>query len=414
MKEQDYSRQDEQIIDMLTPKVEVKPSSDLRDRILRAAAEQKQQTAPRKSKIRYWIGAATSMAAVVAVAITFMLNTSTNAHAARKYFSQAIVAAQEVKTMIMKLSVRTAPDEPIDYIDPSHDFIPATVKVIYGEPMTWSIEKKDGRIALYKGADESGNYAYNWIEKAGEGVGWKLEHKGYSDNDLAVLLDPRLLLNAELRTAERNKGARYEIIDNGELIIVQATTEAQGNFSESDYMLNTSIAESNTIREYSFAKSTGELIKMRIKVVAGKQTISIIESESIAYNEPLTVEDLYNKDSFSKVTFTDIEFKQNGPTPLAGITADEAAKIILGAMKDWDEDILNTALYFYQGDLRKTLERKYKGLEIKSIGRAFSSGLYAGEFVKCKVVLADGSKETLTLAIRNDNTSRVWLVDGGL
>ena len=67
---------DEQIIQMLTPKVEVKPSADLRSRIL-AAAEQKknsEQVKPRRSRLTYWIGTAVSMAAVVAIAITFSLN----------------------------------------------------------------------------------------------------------------------------------------------------------------------------------------------------------------------------------------------------------------------------------------------------------------------------------------------------
>ena len=53
---------------MLTPNIEVKPSADLKARILKAAAEQSkaaEQTAkPRKSRLNYWLGAATSMAAV--------------------------------------------------------------------------------------------------------------------------------------------------------------------------------------------------------------------------------------------------------------------------------------------------------------------------------------------------------------
>ena len=93
MKKQEYSTSDEQIIQMLTPKVEVTPSADLRERILNAAqaagqqtsATQKRHTRPR---ISYWLGAIGSVAAVVAVAITMTLNTP--AYAARKYFSNAL------------------------------------------------------------------------------------------------------------------------------------------------------------------------------------------------------------------------------------------------------------------------------------------------------------------------------------
>ena len=80
----DYNNTDEQIIQMLTPKVEVRPSADLRSRILAAAQQQSaaQPTKPRHGSLRYWIGAAASMAAVVAIAITFTL--SSPAYAARK------------------------------------------------------------------------------------------------------------------------------------------------------------------------------------------------------------------------------------------------------------------------------------------------------------------------------------------
>ena len=54
MKTQEYNPQEEQIIQMLTPNIEVKPSLDLKARILKAAAEQSkaaEQTAkPRKNR----------------------------------------------------------------------------------------------------------------------------------------------------------------------------------------------------------------------------------------------------------------------------------------------------------------------------------------------------------------------------
>ena len=404
-----YNNSDEQIIQMLTPKVEVKPSADLRSRILAAAEQQKsaEQAKPRRSRLTYWIGTAVSMAAVVAIAITFSLNSP--AYAARKYFSGAIMAASDIKTLVMKLSVRTKADEPIDYLNPSLDFIPATVKVIYGEPMLWSMEKKDGRNVLCNGD----GYVYEWIGGKAGRVGWKKSANGVVNGDLAAFLDPRLLLEAERRTAERNKGTKYQVIDNGELVVVTAMTTAQGDFSESEYTLNTSLAEANTVRVYSFAKSTGELVQMRIDIVVDNKPITVIQSESIAYNEPMTASDLSDKD-LSQIEFPSVEITNSVNSPLVGITADEAAKIILKAMNEWDTEILNTAMHYLNGDLMKVVEERYRGLEVKSIDKAVKSGLYPGRFVKCKVVLPNGKKETMTLALRNDNKQGVWLVDGGL
>ncbi|MBE6213714.1 MAG: hypothetical protein E7131_03425 [Rikenellaceae bacterium] len=409
MKTQEYDKQSEQIIDMLTPKMEVKPSADLRGRILRTAKQQAEQHAeqPRRRTPLYWLGTIASVAAVIAIAITLTLNTP--AYAARRYFSEALTVAEDIKTMVMQLSVRTEKDEPIDYIHPSHDFIPATIKVIYDEPMLWSIEKKDGRTVLFNG----GNQLYEWLNGGDNGIGWVKYYDGYPNGDLAVFLDPRLLLEAELRTAERNRGTKYATYDNGETVVVSVTTIAQGDFSESEYMLNTSILEANTIREYTFAKATSELLKLRIDFVIDSQPVTVIESEVIRYNEPMSADDLYDEALFESVAFQTADIEGAESSPLACHSADEAAKIILDAMSDWNTEILSTAMCYYR-DFMPTLEAKYKGMKVKSVKKAVKSGLYPGRFVECQVILANGEKERLVLALRNDNSSHIWLLDGGL
>ncbi len=397
---------------MLTPQVEVKPSADMRSRILAAADQQAVQQKARPRRLRYWLGAAASAAAVVAIAITLTLNSP--AYAARKYFSLALVVMQQAKTMIMTGKLRTEAQEPIDYINPQADFVPATVKVIYDEPMLFSIEKKGGRAVLYKGAEGTGNYVYQWSNFNNTLSGWKSQHAGFVNKEMEAILNPRLLLETEYRIAESNKGTDYEIIEVGEMVIVRVATTAQGDYSQSDYRLNTSLAEANTLREYTFDKNTGLLHKLRIVIMIDDKPVTIMESESIDYNEPLTVADLYDKALFDSIAFNDMSIRAEASSPLIGIEADEAAEIILKAMQTWDMNILNTAMALYKGDTMKVLESKYKGVEVKSIGKAQSSGLYPGKFVKCKVVMPDGSKETLMLALRNDNKQGVWVVDGGL
>ena len=407
-----YSSTDEQIISMLTPQVEVKPSADMRSRILAAADQQAIQQKARPRRLRYWLGAAASAAAVVAIAITLTLNSP--AYAARKYFSLALVVMQQAKTMIMTGKLRTEAKEPIDYINPQADFVPATIKVIYDEPMLFSIEKEGGRAVLYKGADGTGDYVYQWSNINNTLSGWKSQHAGFVNKEIEAILNPRILLETEYRIAESNKGTDYEIIEVGEMVIVRVATTAQGDYSQSDYRLNTSLAEANTLREYTFDKNTGLLHKLRIVIMIDDKPVTIMESESIDYNEPLTVADLYDKALFDSITFNDMSIRAEASSPLIGIEADEAAEIILKAMQTWDMNILNTAMTLYKGDTMKVLESRYKGVEVKSIGKAQSSGLYPGKFVKCKVVMPDGSKETLMLALRNDNKQGVWVVDGGL
>ena len=99
MKTNEYDRQSEQIIQMLTPKVEVKPSPDMRERILQAAEQAAAQPKRKKSRMGYWLSAISSAAAVIVVAITLTLNNPV--YAARKYFSGAIMAASDIKSMVI-------------------------------------------------------------------------------------------------------------------------------------------------------------------------------------------------------------------------------------------------------------------------------------------------------------------------
>ena len=209
---------------MLTPQVEVKPSADMRSRILAAATNQQTvQQKARPRRLSYWLGAAASAAAVVAIAITLTLNSP--AYAARKYFSLALVVMQEAKTMIMTGKLRTEAQEPIDYINPQADFVPATVKVIYDEPMLFSIEKEGGRSVLYKGADSTGDYVYQWSNFNNTLSGWKSQHAGFVNKEMEAILNPRLLLETEYRIAESNKGSNYEIMEVGEMVIVRVATK---------------------------------------------------------------------------------------------------------------------------------------------------------------------------------------------
>ena len=416
MKTQEYNPQDEQIIQMLTPKVEMKPSPDLRAKILQKAAEQKSASTssaskPRRSTLRYWIGAATSMAAVIVIALGLSFNSP--AYAAKKYFSSALLASADIKTMVMKLKVRSQKDEPIDYINPECDFIPATIKVIYNEPMLWCVEKDGGRSLLYKGADNAGDNVYQWISNESSSFGWKQPRADFDAGEMAPFLDPRLLLDAERKIAEKRRGAQYEIIDNGISVDVKITTMAQGDYSESAYMLNTSLAEANTVRMYSFDKESGRLIKLRIDmIISSELQITVIESDNISFDEPLTAATLSDKD-LSQISFSTLEVTTPKSSPLVGINARQAAKIITKAMKEWDTEILDVAMQYYK-DFMPKLDSIYKGMEVISIGKPVKSGLYAGEFVECEVILPNGKKETLVLALRNDNDAKVWLLDGGL
>ena len=130
----------------------------------------------------------------------------------------------------------------------------------------------------------------------------------------------------------------------------------------------------------------------------------------IVYNEPV-----------DRAALTDLpegiawrDFSAPAPHRLVGIPAREAAMRVLQAMGSWDRQLLDDALHLYGPGSCELLQKRYKGLSVVSVKEEVRSGNYAGGFVPCEVLLADGSAQTLMLALRRDNPEKAWLVDGGL
>jgi hypothetical protein len=94
-----------------------------------------------------------------------------------------------------------------------------------------------------------------------------------------------------------------------------------------------------------------------------------------------------------------------------GITAEEAVVRMFDATSVWDEDFLKVVL---RNMSLRQMEKIYKGCRLLEYEPSFKSGLYNGVFVKCKVKMADGSIKKVVVAMRNDNSAKAWVADGGL
>ncbi len=390
----------DEALDAVTPRSDPRPSDELRNRILTASAS---AARPRRNRFHRLFG--TVAAAATILAGVLLLTVRTPAYAARKHFGCAVAAMNDVKTLRIALRIRTAPHENFTYTDPALPPIPCTVTVEYGDTLRWRIEKP-GRTALC-----DGETARMWLRDAGEG--WCSQADGYHpEGELGLLLDLQRLLLAEQALASRTKGAKYEIAEEDGSVRLTVTMPAQGDFSRSDYMLNSSIAESNTLREYRFDKESGRLLDLRITAILpdGSRPV-LLESTAIAYDE------LVDRAALTAIPENIGWIDLAAPIPgvqLVDISAEEAANRILRAMGSWDKTLLDEALHYYGPDICKQLETHYRGLAVIAIGKAVRSGQYAGVFVPCKVLLANGKTEKLMLALRNDNSEKCWLVDGGL
>lgn len=388
-------------LDAVTPRSVVEPSPDFAARILAAARTTPFRLSPRRRILR-WVGSVAAAAAVVAVAVTFSLRTP--AYAARKYFGNAVAAMSDLRTFRMELRVRTRPFENFSYTDPTLDFVPHTVTVEYGDTLRWRVEKP-GRIVV-----NDGRTTRMWLPEAGQG--FFAPTGGFNAvEELGILLDPRLLMLSEQRLAAHTKGANYEVDEEGSTVRLRVVMPAQGNFRQSDYALNSSISESNTLREYRFDKASGRLTEARITaLLPGGDRVVLVESDRIAYDEPVDRAALTAVPD--GIEWIDLSVSPSG-SHLTGISAREAATRILKAMNSWDETLLDEAFYFYGSQIRETLKSVYKGATILSVDKPVRSGDYAGVFVPCEILRADGKTDRLMMALRNDNPEKSWVVDGG-
>ncbi len=389
------------VLDAVTPRSVVEPSPDFDARILAAACT----TPSRPSRLRRifrWAGSVAATAAVVAVAVTFSLRTP--AYAARKYFGSAVAAMSDLRTFRMELRVRTRPHENFSFTDPRLDFVPHTVTVEYGDTLRWRVEKP-GRIVV-----DDGRTTRMWCPEAGQGF-FAPTGGLNAVEELEILLDPRLLMLSEQRHAAHTKGANYEVDEEGPTVRLRVVMPAQGDFRQSDYALNSSISESNTLREYRFDKASGRLTEVRITaLLPGGDRVVLLESDRIAYDEPVDRAALTAVPG--GIEWIDLSCGPSG-NRLAGISAREAATRILKAMNSWDETLLDEAFCYYGAQVRELLRSVYKGAVILSVDKPVRSGDYAGVFVPCEILRADGKSDRLMMALRNDNSEKSWVVDGG-
>lgn len=388
------------VLDVVTPRSVVEPSPDFDARILAAARTPPSRPSSRRRILR-WAGSIAA-AAVVVVAVTLSL--STPAYAARKYFGSAVAAMSDLRTFRMELRVRTRPHENFSFTDPRLDFVPHTVTVEYGDTLRWRVEKP-GRTA-----SDDGTTVRMWLPEAGQGF-FAPTGGLNAVEELSVLLDLRLLMLSEQRLAARTKGAAYEVDEEGPTVRLRVVMPAQGDFRQSDYALNSSISESNTLREYCFDKASGRLTEVRISaLLPGGDRVVLLESDRIAYDEPVDRAALTAVPD--GIEWIDLSCGPSG-SRLTGISAQEAATRILKAMNSWDETLLDEAFYFYGAQVRELLKSVYKGAVILSVDKPVRSGDYAGVFVPCEILRADGKSDRLMMALRNDNSEKSWVVDGG-
>lgn len=383
--------------ELLKPKAFPETPESLKRKIMAKAAEKKKKHIRGTGKTWY-------AAAVVVIAATLTLTVifakPDRAAAAVSLLDRSIANTEGLESMIVRLDVRTLAEENFSYIGLDDEMVPHTLTVVMGDPYLWRLEK-GGRVILC-----DGNAKYMWFPA--RNYGYAGSPNSNFEEWFSLLIDPATILYKEKEAASRYKGMKYWISEEGDHLLMTVHAEAMGDFTN-NYMLNTSIEESDTRREYIFDRDTKLLKGLKIYVLDGDDEILAVDITDIEYNAPVEVKAL-------AALPAGCEWRDMTRAPaagiLSGISARDAAKLLFASLGRGElDDTAKELLYSYDTDL---ILKVYGGAKLKALGKPFTSGLYAGVFVPVRITLPNGKERRLKLALRNDNPNKVWLVDGGL
>lgn len=325
--------------------------------------------------------------------------------------AQAAESTSGLKSLHIEARMRNLAGDNFDYITPDMDFVPVEIWQAFGDSPRWRVQKPrrtvtmDGASTLlvFQQTIKSNVVAVRLHPNPVGAVGW-----------LSPLLDVNSLFLHE-QEAAKGEGAHVTVQEKKDgggsaQIVLTIDAKAQGNFSQSKYTRDTSIAESDNIRIYTFDAITHRLQKMQVFMnVKGSKDL-VFETTRIEYDVPINPS-LLKADVPKGVRLLQ-GAEQIGASGNTAKTPEEAAQAIFKAMSDEDWNTLHA----YAGTIcdDPKLQRLFGGLKVKSIGKAFRSGTYPGLFVPYEITLKSGKTIHHNLALRNDNPKHLWMFDGGL
>jgi len=405
-------REMEEVLSGLKPKTQFKAPILLKQNIINQLSKMEEmknntsRTIRISSKIRKIVSIAAILAVVLIITPFVVKNDAfinSTAKAADIFITSSIEATHLIKSMIIKLKVRTISDDSFALVGTEYPMVDHTIWKSFENPVKWRVDKGE-RVAAFDGKSQ-----YLWLPKSDEGI------KAGADINftewLQILLDPANILSKEQKST-KDRGSKLTINESNGLLNLTITSKARGNFIN-DYCKNKSIEESDNRREYTFNNATKLLKGLKIYILDGKKETLIVEITSIDYdlkldpslfviNLPVGMEWKEYTQNYTSDTYRNI-------------TSRHVAELFFGGMAKNNWKLVGEACDFFMSssEKAKNVKDQYSGLKVIKIGKAFKSGLYPGEFVPYEIRLKTGEIVKHNLAVRNDNPNKTWIVDGG-
>ena len=402
----------EEILSGLKPKTQLNAPNLLKRNIINQLSKMEEmknntsRTIGISSKVRKILSIAAILAVVLIITPFVVKNDAfmnSTAKAADIFITSSIEATHRIKSMFIKLRVRTISDDSFALVGTEYPMVDHTIWKSFENPVQWRVDKGE-RVAAFDGKSQ-----YLWLPKTEEAIkaGAEINFTEW----LQILLDPANILSKEQKST-KERGSKLTINEKNGLLNLTITSKARGNFIN-DYCKNKSIDESDNRREYTFDNASKLLKGLKIYILDGKKETLIVEITSIDYdlkldpskfviNLPAGVEWKEYTQNYTSETFRNI-------------TSRRVAELFFAGMARYDWKLVGEACDFFSSTSEKAkgLKDQFGGLKVIKIGEPFKSGLYPGEFVPYEIRLKTGEIVKHNLAVRNDNPRKTWIVDGG-
>lgn len=352
---------------------------------------------------RVWAGAVAALVAMAGVSAGLM----TSGSPALSTLAQAAEFFDSVKSMHIVARMRTIDHDNFDFIKLDAPLIPVQVWTENTQPPKWRVEKA-GRVVVADGDATtlliSRSFARRYEGAAPGTVGW-----------LAPLLDVGSQISRE-RGLALMRSSRIGVEsktgpDGRPVTVLTVRAKAQGDFSQSDYLKNKSVDQSDNIRVYTFDSETQRLDKLSVFVQTPKGNVLVFDTIRIEYDQPIPAS-TFALDIPDNVTWMNEPYELAGTPDTSKMTQDAVAREFFEACakSDW------VGARAYAGSMVDSprIQDYLGGLKLISIGKPFKSGQYPGWFVPYEIKLKSGETKKFNLAVRNDTPKGLWMVDGGI
>ncbi len=384
--------------------------------LLETLGERKRQSpAPLRPELRRIVmrSPITKLAAAALVVLAAALSVSlfmksTPTASAAEVFYQAAHAMAKLTSFHLRMEMRTPPGDNFATIGLDYDFVPIDFwkQVTDDEWGRWRLEEP-GRVVVMDGQRSTmlmkPNHVVESVHRSPERY-WR---------ESLVELGDILTREAE-RAAERPadfSSFREPGNDGRDKVVI--TVEAKARVSDTDYLRNKYIDDSDHLKIYRFDAETKLLEDAQIYVHADGQDVLVFRLVRAEYNIDLDpgLFHLELPPDAIRLKTPDVlpdNEKYEAMTPKEAATAFFTAC----AREDWGEVLK----FLGRTDVSQRFKDYLGGLEVIEVGEPFQSSGYVrqGWFIPYRIRLRSGEIREHNLALRNDNQAHRFQLDGGI